>query len=811
MKALFVLLCTVVNVIVTLAQHTSPSIPIYPQRERHFDLHHIRIEVGFDETKKQVFGKVIGRGTPLDRNFTHIELDAEDIKFLSASVNGQGVSIDTSTKKKVRLVLPKSFSQKDTMTYQIEYVATPKKGLYFVAKDTLTPDSPRQIWTQGESQDNHHWFPCFDSPNEKSTSEIILTVNMEYLAISNGRLIRTTEDKKNKTKTWHWVQDKPHATYLIMLAAGDYVRIEDKYKNKQVDFYAYKSNQSDARNSLNHTVEAIDFFSRKIGYEYPWDKYSQIILRNFMFGGMENTSATTLTETTIHDKRSEIDGVSSVGLMAHELAHQWWGDLLTTKSWSHVWLNESFATYFDALFTEHYSGVNEFQWSMMNNASSAKYYYKTQRKPIVFAEGTNLEDWPVPNVYQKGSCVLNMIRWLLGDELWWKAMNVYAHRYEYQNVETQDLRSVIEEVSGKNFGRFFSEWVYGVGHPGYVVSSEWNSEKHVIDLRVRQVQLRDSLTGLFTIPVDIAVSTSAGKTVHRIEVKLEDETFSIPCVDEPLLVEFDAPGVILKDVEFNKPLSTWIYQLKHGSGVESKYMALDSLQDARGNKDVFLALKDCAMNEPFSVLRRKSIRTLRDFKEMITEEDYLKLVRDANARVRVEAVQLMDNFPGNQTVEMMHHIINSDSSYACIGAAMKVLTRHDSAKSYNTISALLTKQLQPAPIVAAAFTSLLSLKEKQSVPMTFKYIEPAQRTDVRLSAVQLVAKLGKGFPGAVEKLINVLKDRSVMIRSVSARALGEFEDASALPALRNALQTETTHSVKRNLELAIEKLEKKHE
>lgn len=807
MKLRFIIFIPVLIVFKLSAQIATPKIPFYQQRERTFDVQHIKIEVSFDEENKKVFGKVTSKVVPLHNNFKIIELDAEDMIFQSAHVNGSNAEIDTSIEKKIRLILHQTYSTRDTLTYSIDYVSAPRKGLYFIAKDSTDPDSPRQIWTQGESQDNHHWFPCYDTPNDKSTSEIIMTVKSDYLTVSNGRLISRKDEQKKKLTTWHWLQDKPHSSYLIVLVAGDYKRIEERYKDKVVDFYAYKSNIDDARNSLNHTVDAIEFFSDKIGYDYPWDKYSQVILRNFMYGGMENTSVTTLTETTIHDRRSEIDGVSSVGVMAHELAHQWWGDLVTTQSWSHIWLNEGFATYFEALFTEHILGRESFEFEMMNNAFAVKRFNESNRTAVIFQQGTDVDEWPISNVYQKGSCVLNMLRWLLGDDVWWKAMNVYAHRYAFRNVDTDDVRKVFEEVSGKDLRTFFNQWLYDAGHPSYKVHYSWDQDRRVIELRVQQTQKVDSLTGLFSMPVDIALWTASGRKIQRIDITKADETFTLSCDTDPALVEFDAPGVLLKEIDFPKSIASFIYQLKNGSSIESKKMAMDSLAKFPNDKMISNALKDCALNDPFFKLRQHAILYLKKYKEEITSEDFKTFIKDNNAQVRDDAIDLMQCENKIECMNALLRIIHTDSSYNCNSTALKKLAAIDSARAFEESISLLRANNQAPTLKASALIVLMQLKEKQSIPIVVQFTKSTERFDVRYSAVQLIAKLGANENSVSQALIESLKDKSIIIRNTSARTLGESNHEGALEALNAALRIEKSAIVKSTLQRAIEKLE----
>ncbi|NIT57927.1 MAG: aminopeptidase, partial [Aliifodinibius sp.] len=323
----------------------------------------------------------------------------------------------------------RAYLEEETIIVAIEYEAQPRAGLYFVHPEIGYPDKPWQIWSQGEMEFNSHWFPCYDFPNDRMTSEMIVTVPKWQMAISNGELLAVTENDASNTITYHWKESVPHVTYLLSLVVGEFLEARDEWTGGSprrngvpVTYYVEPQDSHKVARSFHKTVEMMDFFSHKTGIDYPYEKYAQTTIRDFMWGGMENISATTLTRNTLHDQRAHLDYTSD-GLVAHELAHQWWGDLLTCNNWNHIWLNESFATYFDALYVDHDMGNDEFIMEMQQNRNrylkedSTKY-----RRPIVYNLYEDASQMFDRHTYQKGSWVLHMIRYILGDELWWKAI-----------------------------------------------------------------------------------------------------------------------------------------------------------------------------------------------------------------------------------------------------------------------------------------------------------------------------------------------------------------------------------------------------
>ena len=452
-------------------------------KSRTYHVVHYKIEVSFDELKKMVMGKVTTTIVPFTSDFTTLEFDAENMNFTKVSL-GKTVLLFDSLEKTIRIRLNKTYSYRDTLTVSIDYWCVPQKGLYFIQPDSAYPDKPREIWTQGEDMDNHFWFPCWDFPNDKATSEVIATVRNSYTVLSNGKLVNVKEDKKTGTKTFYWKEDKPIASYLIMMAAGDYAIINDEADGIPIQYYVYKNQVDDAKACLAHTPLMMKFFDEKIGFKYAWEKYAQITIADFMYGGMENASATTMLDRIlVFNARSRIDQ-SAVSLIAHEFAHQWWGDVVTCKDWRHIWLNESFASYFDPLYIEHALGEDEFLNDMYGSQQAGVHTDKVLgRKPIVSVGSYT------SNVYPRGASVLHMLRFVLGDELFWRAIHHYIVKNQFTSVETNDLKIAVEEATGQNLYWFFDEWVYKAGHPVFDVAYLYNDSSKALFLTVKQTQM----------------------------------------------------------------------------------------------------------------------------------------------------------------------------------------------------------------------------------------------------------------------------------------------------------------------------------
>ncbi|NOY05611.1 MAG: M1 family metallopeptidase [Chlorobi bacterium] len=782
----------------------------FPFRELDVDMIHVKLELEFDFAAHTIRSRMTSPMVALRNDLRAFALDAEDMTFTSVKIDGVPVRIDTSRPAALTVFLPRPCQAGDTLVMVAEYQAVPKKGMFFIDPDSTNSPSPHQVWTQGESENNHHWFPCNDTPNEKVTSEIIARVRQDFVTVSNGRLVAKREDPDG-TITWHWLQDKPHSIYLVAFIAGNYVKISDTYHGKPVAFYAYPWNIEDAANSFSHTIDALKYFSNVTGVEYPWDKYDQIILRNFMYGGMENTSVTTLTEHTIHSKRSEIDGRSSVGVMAHELAHQWFGDLVTTRSWSHIWLNESFATYFEALFQGHLRGQDQYDLEMMQNGRTSKASARSVRMPIVFEiERGEPDRWPIANVYQKGSVVLHMLRNLLGDRLWWKGINLYLRRFAFSNAETYDFRRCMEEVSSRDLRWFFDEWVYGLGYPEYVVRWSWDDESSRVNLRVRQSQEVDSVTGFFVMPVPVVLHFADSVVARTILVDEGNETFAFALKERPLLVEFDPGNVVLKDLAFSKSIESFAYQLEHGTGFESRLTAIDSLAVRTGNKTAYLALKACALSDNSRILRRRAASALRRFDSELIEPDVVRaLASDPNPRVRVEGIRLMTAIDSGDFLDLAESIISGDSSIACVTAALKWMSVKDTARFYKAGLHMLGRDNEDPGILSAAIDGFRIKKDPRVRELVVSLAERHPNTNVQYHALKYLADL---FPSATETntlLLKKIQAGDGFLSISAARIIGKTGTPDLIPALEAILNGNHGRFLERTIEHAIRKIKER--
>ena len=432
--------------------------------DRPGQVEHISLDLTLNIPNRSYEGVCKIRLNPVRDEIERLTLDAINLQIKSVKVGNDMQAFDYDGEQLyVQLKQPTTAGKAITLAiaYQVD---NPQRGIYFVGPDQYYPDKPIQVWTQGEDEDSRFWFPCFDYPGQLSTSEIRVRVPKPYLAISNGELLSTEE--VGDDQIYHWSQKQIHPTYLMTLAVGDFSVIQDYWKDLPVTYYVEKRRQQDAKRTMGKTPQMIDFFSDLFGYAYPYPKYAQVCVDDFIFGGMENTSTTLLTDRCLLDERAALDNRSAESLVAHELAHQWFGDLLVINHWSHAWVKEGMATYSEVLWTNQEYGPDDAAYYRLNEARSYLSEDKSRyRRPMVthiYREAIELYD---RHIYEKGACVYHMIRTELGDTLFWRAIQTFVRNHAHCTVETIDLIRTIEQVTGRNLRFLFDQYVFRGGHP----------------------------------------------------------------------------------------------------------------------------------------------------------------------------------------------------------------------------------------------------------------------------------------------------------------------------------------------------------
>lgn len=574
---------------------------------RGYDVERYRIELSFDEVTHSFQGTTRISLRPVLDAFTDCELDAETFRVTSVRDSRGKLRFQQPRGKLIvhlrrphhrgeKVVFTVAYEARHVSVDPLQYGMAKGYDLGLSFKDE-SPDHPRLINTLSFPEGARHWFPCNDHPADKAASEIIATVREGDQAISNGRLVSAT--KTAAGTRFQWVQEKPHSTYLFVLAAGPYVRVPDTSGALPVNFWVYPKDKADAVRAFGRTREILRFFEREYGVPFPWDKYDQITIPG-IGGGAESTSATVIGDVQIHDEKAEKD-FPTHWLVAHEAAHQWWGDLVTMRDWSEAWINESFATYGEYLYSKHSLGEDEGALNLMEKRGVYLEEARTKHpRPLVW------DGWQTPNQnfdrhsYQKGAAVLHMLRWIMGDEPFRNAVKRLLEKHAYSTAGARDFLAAIRESTGQRLDEFFDQWIYRAGHPVLDVSWEWVESTKVARLKVLQRQ-----APVFETPVDVGIVTAGGRKVHRLRIDAkEEQSFEIACDSKPLLVRFDEGDYLLMELRFEKSVDELVFQLQHDD-------AMGRLWAARqlGNRGAEAALRKAAREDRFWAVRRAAVES----------------------------------------------------------------------------------------------------------------------------------------------------------------------------------------------------------
>src|SRR5579864_5513302 len=564
-------------------------------RTRDYDLQHSKISFSFDLQEKKVIGDVLHTIVILRENTSQIAFDSVGLKIASVTVNKAPAKFET-TADKLNISLPAPAKPGDKFEIEIKYQGKPNKGLYFILPDKDYPNRPPQIWSQGESEDTRYYIPTYDYPNDRLTTETVLTVPASWLTVSNGKLI-SVSNAPGSMKVWTWKESVPSSTYLFSIVAGEFDEVKDSWRGIPVTYYAPKGRGDRLAINYSRTPAMLELFSKKLGVDYPWEKYAQSMVDDFVAGGMENSSATTNTSTSLRDARliPEFPGDEDP-LISHELAHQWFGDLVTCKDWGDVWLNEGFATFFEMVWSEAQYPKDQADYERWTRIKEWLSQTSLYAKPIVrhdFDDSSEFDD----NAYGKGGLVLYMLRHQIGEEAFYRGLKRYLEVNRGKNVVTADLIRAIEEANSIDVQHFFDQWVYGAGAPKFEISYAYDDAKHQIVLNVKQTQKSEGYVGVFQLPVDVEVVTPSGAKIHTVHVSKEAQTFVIPADAAPLMVVFDKGGRVLKSADFHKEKKEWIYQLKNATELMDRADAIAALGKIKNDDEVLAALGQAASTD----------------------------------------------------------------------------------------------------------------------------------------------------------------------------------------------------------------------
>ena len=759
-------------------------------RSRDYDLQHSKIALRFDLDQRKVLGDVTHTLSILREGAAKLAFDSVGLTIQSVAINAKAAKFETTADKLVvSLAAPAKAGEK--FDVEIRYEGKPKKGLYFILPDKNYPDRPKQIWTQGESEDTRYYLPTYDYPNDRLTTEMLATVPAGWITVSNGKLIGISA-AANGQKTWHWKESLPSSTYLITLVAGEFEEVKDSWRDKPVTYYAPRGRGDRLAINYGRTPAMIDLFSKKLGVDYPWEKYAQSMVDDFVADGMENSSATTNTSNSLqHPKLAPEFFTGEDGLISHELGHQWFGDLVTCKDWGHIWLNEGFATYMEFLWTEAHFGKDQGDYERWQGAREWFEQAQLFSKPIVRHDFTESEEFD-GNAYTKGGWVLYMLRQRLGEEAFYRGLQHYLEVNRGKNVVTADFAKAVEEATHVNIDQFLGQWVYSAGAPKFEMSYSYDEAKKEVRLEVKQTQKTEGRVGVFQVAVEIELTTPSGKKSFSIVTSKQTETFVLPSDAEPLLVLFDKGGKVLKSADFHKEKKEWLYQLKNASEVSDRADATVALGKIKDDADVVAALGEALRSDRYWGVCALSADALGQIGTPAAAKQLLDaLERTEEPWVRNRTVSALGNFKGDATVTArLEAAAREDKSYRARAAALQAIAKLKTANAFATLDAAVSSDSPDGFLRNAALRSYGELGSDKAVPLLLEWSSTGKPLDSRSAAISSLAQLDKNNHDITHRIAAYLSEPYFRIRIASVFALGGRGDADAISALEALLKTD---------------------
>ena len=767
--------------------------PVNWIRSRQIDVKHVSIDLRFDWEKESAFGSTVVTLAPfIDTG--KIFLDAAAMTIGSVKLaSGADLKFNYDGKKdgdNLEITLDRVYKSGEDVSVKVEYrtnyvntadtntaIGSFGRGLRFIKPTTEEPTKPMQIWSQGETEFNRYWFPSYDSPNDFRTSELRATVDKKYTVVSNGKLVSDTPNPDG-THTVYWKMDTPYTNYLTSIVVGEYADVKQEWNGVPIHNFGYKNESKEVAATVKNLPDMLDFFSKKTGVKYPYPKYAQTFVEDFG-GGMENISATTMIEEMIHDERELLDEDSD-SLQAHELAHQWFGDIVTCRDWGQIWLNESFATYFDALYAEHSKGHEDFLYNNVRSNQEAYFaaWNNGIRRPIVTKHYADKDAMFDSYAYPRGAAVLHILRKHLGDERFFKSLNRYLTENANQPVSTEDLRIAIEETTGESMDWFFDQWLYKMGHPVFEVSQKYDAAAKKLTLNVKQTQKIDLLNEYpqvqyFQTKVDVEID---GRVEQVWIAPQAENVFTFDAATQPKIVNFDFEGTLIKELKFEKTVDDLVYQMANDRDVLGKRWAIEELERKAANAEtrekIIAAFLSSAERDANWNIRRAALSKINNLfvpqlppgapMPAVKLSDAIvqtltKAAKDEKSLIRADAVQLLGLTKEAKYADLYLVALN-DRSYNVIDQAAIALGATKDARAFDALVKLTNTASWRGRIESAGFAGLAALGDKRGFEAAFKFASDKTKSyNARTQALAVIGATGKGDARAFPLIFSQFK------------------------------------------------------
>ncbi|MCC7244417.1 MAG: alanyl aminopeptidase [Saprospiraceae bacterium] len=773
--------------------------PYNPSHTFQHDLIHTKVDISFDWAKRRANGKATLTLRPWFYPTDQLVLDAKNFDIKSVTFEGKTEQLPYNyDSTQLRIRLGRQFTRTEEFKVVIVYTAKPDerssyggsaaitsdKGLYFINHDGADKDKPRQIWTQGETESNSFWMPTIDKPNERCTQEMYITVEDKYKTLSNGLLINS---KKNAdgTRTDYWRMDKPHAPYLFMMAVGEFAVVKDKWRGIDVDYYVEPKFEKYARDIFPYTPEMLEFFSKKLNYDYPWSKFSQIVVRDYVSGAMENTTAVIFGEYVQKTQRELLDDhLVNEKVVAHEMFHQWFGDLVTTESWANLTLNEGFANYSEFLWMEHKHGREAAEDHELAERQGYLFSAADGGHPLIHFGYNDREQMFDAHSYNKGGAILHMLRTYVGDDAFFAALNRYLKRNEYTEVEADELRMAFEDVTGQDMNWFWNQWFFSAGHPTLDIQYGWDEASKKASVTVKQTQEGADVPRVFDLPLKVDIYDASGKVRREdIRITMRNQTFQFNCPEKPALINFDAEKALLCVKTDQHTPEEWAFMYRHAPLFTDRAEALDALQAPAGEGDAEAKIVFYeALTDKYHGLRQRGLSSADPSNPLVVAAVEKMAASEPDPSTRAFAIGLLSQTGDKKYIPVLQNAISETLPYSVVGAAVNGLSQLDAeaaAKASKVLEADETGAFMP--MLADMYANSPSREHlaffEKNMPKAdqmaaFSFFDAYSRLLIGLNDAELLDNAAK----TLETIATTPAGNSEWRRFASTKAIADFRN-----------------------------------
>lgn len=755
--------------------------------DRVVDHKHMKLEMRFEDLNARRFSAVQTlRFAPIGRPASTLMLNAVGLQVESVTLGGKPVE-HFAASDHLSIRFPEPLPPDQDREIVIRYTCdSPTDGMTFTPFSPDAPDYHAEVHTQGQPESNRHWFPCHDSPNERLTTELIVDVPAEFAVSSNGRLV--SNSTKGGRRVWHYLQDKPHPNYLVSLVIGKFDVVKLDHPRVPMQVWVPPGKGELVEKTYGRTGAMIDLFEERFGVAYPWARYDQLVVKNFGAGGMENTSVTSMYPTAIYNDADLLDGDLD-SLIAHELGHQWFGDLMTCKSWQHIWLNEGWATYCSALWFEKRDGEDGYYDSMRRNFNVAQRDRTTNDLPMVSPVYDNPgQTFRRPaNPYPKGASILHMLRRMLGEDVFWQGVRQYTRDQSFTEVETSDFRYAMEQVSGLSLEWFFDQWCFRPGAPELSATVNYDGASRELIVEIVQNQQIDARTPAFRFVLPVIVRTAGGESIHEIDVRGKSATLRTTLDGPPTMVAIDPYLHVLKTITVEKPMAWWLEEAQRGPTVASRYAAIEAL--GRLDSPDHIAFLSNLVNDSSirHSLRIAAVDTLNGYASSDAKAKLHQHLESGvdDARVRASLIRAVRGDDRAAVLELLATIADSDPSADCRSAAIEGLGRHKATEHADLIVRLADFRSRDEDVRQASLRTLVELDDARGLDLAMKYAAYGNPDRSRSTAVNVASRLAKhDRERTITFLLDLLEDPEPRTIRAAMNALVEVGDRRGLAPLQ---------------------------